>query len=125
MSIIAMGLGNATLGRRTRSHDGDIITETPAKWEYDPAGGCLAIWPLNPETMEPSGPAEIFGDWDAGHYLPKVLDMIKPNRRINVPDLASLIRKAAKDGLDICEYCPGYGCQECIVDEWKEDNSDE
>lgn len=36
-----------------------------------------------------------------------------------------MIRAAAKDGVDICTYCPDYNCRGCIVNEWKEDPDDE
>lgn len=82
----------------------------------------MAIVPLNQDTMEPNGPAEVFGDWQAAQYLAEVVELIHPNRQINVPDLEAMIRRAAKDGLDLCEYCDGpYMCQECIVKEWRED----
>lgn len=98
-----------------------MIKETPAQWEPDPAGGCVALWPINPETMKVDGAAEIYGDWDAAHYLARVVELIHPNRQINVPDLEAIIKSAAADGYDICDYCPdsGYSCRDCIVNEWK------
>ena len=87
----------------------------------DPDGGSVAIWPMDPEKMEPSGPAEVYGDWDAAAYLRRVVELIHPNRQINIPDLEAMIRAAAKDGVDICTYCPDYNCRGCIVNEWKED----
>lgn len=39
--------------------------------------------------------------------------------------LEAMIRAAAKDGVDICTYCPDYNCRGCIVNEWKEDPDDE
>ena len=122
MGVIAIGVGTCTLGRRQVDRGGNVVSETKAKWEADPAGQCVAIVPLNPDTMEPDGPAEIFGDWQAAQYLDRVVELIHPNRQINVPDLAAMVRAADKDGLDICEYCQELGmCQECIVKEWKED----
>jgi hypothetical protein len=102
--------------------DGNVVSETPARWEADPAGGSVAIVPLNPDTMEPDGAAEIYGDWQATSYLARVVELIHPNRQINVPDLEAMIRRANMDGLDLCEYCPDpYMCQDCIVKGWKED----
>lgn len=122
MGIISIGVGTCTLGRRQVDRDGNVASETPARWEADPAGGSVAIVSLNPETMEQDGPVEVFGDWQAGQYLARVVELIHPNRQINVPDLEAMIRAAAKDGLDICEYCPDqYMCRDCIVKEWKED----
>lgn len=125
MGVIGIGVGAATMGRREIGTDGQVIRETPAKWEVNPAGGCVAIWPMNPETMKPDGAAEIFGDWDAAHYLARVVQLIHPNRQINVPDLEAVIRVAAKDGFDICDYCPDCNCRDCIVNEWKGDPDDE
>lgn len=121
MGIISIGVGTCTLGRRQVDRDGNVVSETPAKFEVDPAGSCVAIVPLNQDTMEPDGPAEIFGDWQAGDYLARVLELIHPNRQINVPNLEAMIRRAAMDGLDLCEYCEDYYmCRDCIVKEWKE-----
>ena len=122
MGIISIGVGTCTLGRRQLDKDGNVVKETPAKWEAYPEGSSVAIVPLNPETMEQDGPVEVFGDWQAGQYLAKVVELIHPNRQINVPDLEAMIRRAAMDGLDLCDYCEDcYMCRDCIVKEWKED----
>lgn len=68
---------------------------------------------------------EVYGDWDAAAYLRRVVELIHPNRQINIPNLEAMIRAAAKDGVDICTYCPDYNCRGCIVNEWKEDPDDE
>ena len=121
MGIISIGVGTCTMGCRQTDKDGNVVSETPAKWEVDPAGGSVAIVPLNPDTMEPDGAAEIYGDWQASSYLARVVELIHPNRQINVPDLAAMIRAAAEDRLDLCEYCQDpYMCRDCIVKEWKE-----
>ena len=121
MGIISIGVGTCTLGSRQRDRDGKVVSETPAQWEADQAGGSVAIVPLNPDTMEPDGAAEIYGDWQASSYLGRVLELIHPNRQIDVPNLAAMVRAAAEDGLDLCEYCKDfYMCQNCIVKEWKE-----
>ena len=122
MGVIAIGVGTCTLGRRKVDKDGNVVSETPAQWEADQAGGSVAIVPLKPDTMEQDGAAEIYGDWQAASYLARVLELIHPNRQINVPDLAAMVRAAAEDGLDLCEYCQApYMCRDCIVKEWKED----
>ena len=121
MGIISIGVGTCTLGRRQLDKDGNVVKETPASWEADPEGGSVAIVPLNPETMEQDGPVEIFGDWQAGDYLARAVELIHPNRQINVQDLEAMIRRAAMDGLDLCEYCEDcYMCRDCIIKEWKE-----
>ena len=122
MGIISIGVGTCTLGRRQVDRDGNVVSETPARWEADPAGGSVAIVPLNPDTMEPDGAAEIYGDWQATSYLARVVELIHPNRQINVPDLEAMIRRAAMDGLDLCNYCEDcYMCRDCIIKGWKED----
>lgn len=125
MGVIGIGVGDATLGGRTIGADGQVIRETPAMWTENPAGGCVCIWPMNPETMKPDGTAEIFGDWQAAEYLARVVQLIHPNRKINVPDLEAMIRQATKDGFNICEYCPDCNCRDCIVNEWKGDPENE
>lgn len=52
MSIICIAKGTATIGLTTRGADGQIISQTPARWEHDPDGGCVALWTMNPETEE-------------------------------------------------------------------------
>ena len=43
-------------------------------------------------------------------------------RKTHLPDLEAMIRRAALDGLDLCDYCEDcYMCRDCIVKEWKED----
>lgn len=125
MGVIGIGVGDATMGGRTIGADGKVISETPARWTENPEGGCVAIWPMNPETMKPGGAAEIFGDWQAAEYLARVLDLIHPNRQINVPNLEAMIRQATKDGFNICDYCPDFNCRDCIVNEWKGDPENE
>lgn len=121
MAVIGMGLGTCTLGCKRTDKDGNVISQTPARWEAGPDGGSVAIWPMDPETGEASGPAEIFGDWDAAGYLARALELIGPRRRTNLPDLPAMIRKAAADGMDLCEYCAeNWNCQDCIVNSWKE-----
>lgn len=125
MGVIGLGVGDAIMGRTRRDENGNIMEQSAARWDANPAGGSVAIWPMDPEKMEPSGPAEVYGDWDAARYLARVVDLIHPNRQINIPDLEAMIRAAAKDGVDICTYCPDYNCRDCIVNEWKEDADDE
>lgn len=73
MSIICIAKGTATIGMTTRGADGKIISQTPARWEHDPDGGCVALWTMNPETEEQEAPARIYGDWQASEYLGDVL----------------------------------------------------
>lgn len=80
MGVIGIGVGTAKMGRICRDKDGNITEQSTARWDADPAGGSVAIWPMDPEKMEPSGPAEVYGDWDAAAYLRRVVELIHPNR---------------------------------------------
>lgn len=125
MSIICIAKGTATMGCRTTDKDGKVISQTPARWEPNPNGGCVASWTVDPETMEPVTPAEIFGDYQAAEYLSAVLEKLRPTRPVNVPDLAGIIRAAYKSGVDICDHCQDFRCNTCVVNDWKEDPDDE
>ena len=104
MSIICIAKGTATIGMTTRGADGKIISQTPARWEHDPDGGCVALWTMNPETEEQEAPARIYGDWQASEYLGDVLAELKPRRKVNLPDFPAIVRAAMADGMDICVY---------------------
>lgn len=104
MSIICIAKGTATIGLTTRGADGQIISQTPARWEHDPDGGCVALWTMNPETEEQEAPARIYGDWQASEYLGDVLAELKPRRKVNLPDFPAIVRAAMADGMDICVY---------------------
>ena len=41
------------------------------------------------------------------------------------PVFPAIARAAMADGMDICVYCQSFGCNECIVNEWKSERSDE
>ena len=121
MGMIVISVGATQLGSMRTAPNGDVVSVTPAVWKPDSKGGSVAIWPLNPETMEQDGPAEVFGDWQAAEYLARVLELLHPNRQINVPDLPAMVRAACKDVMDICHYCHDCNCRDCIVNEWKGD----
>ena len=122
MAMIFMGVGNAHLGVVKHDAAGNVSSKTEPHWEPEEAGGCVAMGLLDPETMEPKEDSvEFFGDWDAAHYLARVLELLHPNRQINVPDLPAMVRAACKDGMDICHYCHDCNCRDCIVNEWKGD----
>lgn len=61
----------------------------------------------------------------AAEYLGDVLAELKPRRKVNLPDFPAIVRAAMADGMDICVYCQSFGCNECIVNEWKSERSDE
>ena len=65
------------------------------------------------------------GSPGASEYLGDVLAELKPRRKVNLPDFPAIVRAAMADGMDICVYCQSFGCNECIVNEWKSERSDE
>ena len=95
MGVIGIGVGTAKMGRICRDKDGNITEQSTARWDVDPDGGSVAIWPMDPEKMEPSGPAEVYGDWDAAAYLRRVVELIHPNRQIMIQpnDSLKIIRR--------------------------------
>lgn len=122
MSMIFLGVGSAYMGVNHTDKDGNVTSSEPPRWENDPKGGCIAIGKLNPETMEQDGPAEVFGDWDAAGYLARALELLKPNRQINIPDIKAVVQAASKAGGEdfFCEHCRSCNCRDCIINEWKE-----
>lgn len=124
--MIFLAKGTCTLGMNRTDKDGNIVESTPAQFTWNDAGGSIAIGEMDPKTKEiDEESVSIFGDWDAAGYLAEALELLKPRRKINIPDFKSIIQAAYKeDGNDlVCDYCPraGYDCQDCIVNEWKEE----
>lgn len=128
MSALFIGRGDFHLGTVRTDAEGNVVRRTDAKWEPNDEGGCIAICDMDPEKMEPVGEAEVFGDWDAAHYLEAVLKKLGAGRPVNIPDFRSILRTAMNDREDknfFCDYCSkcGYSCQDCIVTEWKEEEN--
>lgn len=122
MSMIFLAQGIVTLGRTKRDKDGNIVESTSARFTWNDTGGSIAIGYMDPETKEiDEESVSIFGDWDAAGYLATALELLKPTRPINIPDLVSIIQAAIKDGVDVCDYCQSLNCRDCAVKEWKED----
>ena len=124
MSTLFIGRGNCRLGTVRMDADGNVVEQTGAKWEPSAEGGCVAICNMDPDKMEPVGAAEVFGDWDAAHFLARVLEKLGPGRPVNIPDFREILKKAADDGRGkdfFCDYCGKFDCRDCIVTEWMED----
>lgn len=126
MRALFIGRGDCHLGLTRKDAAGNVVEQTGAKWKPNAEGGCVAICDMDPDKMEPVGAAEVFGDWDAAHYLARVLKKLGPGRPVNVPDFRSILKKAIDDGQGedyFCDFCEryGYSCRECIVVEWIED----
>ena len=126
MSALFIGRGDCHLGRTKTDAAGNVVEQTGAKWEPNAEGGCVAICDMDPDKMEPTGAAEIFGDWDAAHFLARVLAKLGPGRPVNVPDFRAILTGYVDDTGErdiFCEYCDrrGCACRDCIVTEWMED----
>lgn len=124
MSMIFLGKGHCRLGATKKDRGGNVVESTRAQFVFDETGGSVVIGKMDPETDgidEES--VSIYGDWDAAGYLNKVLELLKPRRKVNIPDFQAIIRAAyIEDGNDlVCDYCKSVNCQDCIVKEWKED----
>lgn len=123
MSFIFMATGDARLGITKTDKDGNVTESTQAQFEFADGGACVAIGCLDPKTLEPQKELNsVFGAWDAGGYLARALELLKPSHPINIPDFAEITKAAMKDGVDLCDYCQRLDCRECVVAEWKEDD---
>ena len=124
MSMVFLATGTCTLGRTQTDRDGNVVESTPAQFTMDNAGGSVAVGLLNPDTLQPSEPVTgIFGDWDAAGYLVEALKLLNPARKVNIPDLEAIVKKAyQEDGNDLlCDYCESRHCPDCIIREWKDE----
>jgi len=122
-SALLIVRGDCHLGRTRTDEAGNVVEQTGAKWEPNTEGGCVAICELDAEKMEPVGAAEVYGDWDAAHFLARVLGKLGPGRPVNIPNFRAILKKAVDDGSGedfFCDYCEryGYSCRDCIVTEW-------
>ena len=122
MSMIFLAKGTCTIGMTKTDKDGNVVESTSAQFTFDGTGGSIAIGEMDPDTKEiKEESVSIFGDWDAAGYLAEAIELLKPRRKVNIPDFKAIIQAAIKDGVDICDYCQSCNCHDCIVEEWKED----
>ncbi len=61
--------GDCTLDRTTRDAAGNVVEKSGAEWRSTPEDGSVAICDIDPDTMQPVGAAEVYGDQDAANYL--------------------------------------------------------
>lgn len=118
--MVFLATGHFTIGRATHDKDGNIVQSVPPKFEFADDGPCVAVGLLNHETMQQIGSAELFGDYDAANYLGRVMEYLSPRRTPNIPDFQSIFNKMTADGINVCEYCDGNHCGNCIVRDWEE-----
>ena len=119
MSMVMLVTGKATMGRIQRDKDGNVVQKIPAKFEEQDGGPCVAVIEEDSETGEKNA-SRIFGDWDAAGYLKMALEMLKPERAVNLPDFREITMEAMRDRVDLCDYCGKQDCRACVVKEWKE-----
>ena len=114
--------GTYTLGSRTVDKDGNIVKKTKPLFTSDPDGGSVAVGILDDETLQPVGPAELFGDFQPWNYLGYALELLKPKRQGNIPDFKAMTLKMMEHEPGCCPYrrvCKSeMHCSDCIVSEW-------
>lgn len=124
MSIIFLAKGTCTLGMSKKDKNGNVTGSTQAQFIFDGIGGSIAIGEMDPDTKEiDAETVSIYGDWDAAGYVAEMLKLLKPARKVNIPDLKAIVQAAyQEDGNDLlCDYCKSMNCYDCIIKEWKEE----
>lgn len=124
--------GHAIMGRRARDAAGNIYIDEPAHFDFDDEGPAVAVGTINTATMEiqvdPETPSA-YGDWEQTAYLTKVLELLAPRRKGDIPDLEGIIKKQARSyGTPECPFfseCEQPECANCIVDRWVEETKEE
>ena len=121
--MLFIAKGNVSLGVKKTDEDGNVIEQSNATFSTDENGSCVAVGEFDEDATELNlNIHSIHGDWDASGYLGAVLEALKPQRRINIPDFKAIFEVARNNGLDLCDYCPNeiYVCRDCIVKQWEE-----
>ena len=122
--MIFLAKGRCWLGQCTKDRDGNVVTETKARFEADPEGGCIAVGTLDDESMEQIGDAEIFGDYDHWGFLNRALQLLTPTRPGNMPDFREIFENMYKEnpseGCAFRPYCDRILCADCVCWNWIE-----
>ena len=121
MSVVFLATGSVSFGMNKRNEAGEIVESTPAAFEHKDGGPCVIVGQLDPETMQQVGPATPYGDWQASKYLGRTLEILRPHRAPDVPDIKIIwLLALERGGVDLCDYCPNFPiCRDCVVNEWK------
>lgn len=118
--MIFVSKGNMYLGETQKDKNGNVVKHIPPRFEESEQGSCVAIGKMNSETNEQIGSADVFADWQAAEFLSKILELVSPRRKTNLPDFKKIFSDAYKDRVDFCDYCCDVSqCQNCIVNKWK------
>ena len=125
MTAVFLVRGNAYMGANKIDADENVTESTPARFETQEDGSCVAVGKFDPDTGTIQGIDGVYGDFHASGYLKKTLEMLHPDRQLDVPDFKSIFKTALREGdLDyICEYCPRCDCRDCIVNIWKQEET--
>ena len=131
MSALFMAVGTCRMGHTTRDGAGNVVEHTDPSFTPDPNGGSVVVGKLKitDDGMEPDGPVDVFGDWDAAAYLRRALEIIEPKRRHNIPDFEGIIKDMVAQSFDkdcpFIERCKTMYCRDCIVNEWTKEAAGE
>ena len=104
--MIFLEKGNLYLGHRIFDNNGNVIEQTEPKFESDDSGTCVIVGVL---------------DSNATGYLKKVLELLAPERTIDIPNFKRIFAAAFNDDVNLCDYCNEFQCNNCIVSKWKEE----
>lgn len=122
MKAVIIGRGVCTLGGRKYDHDGNVVSETQAKFEFDEEGSSIAVAEYDTET-EQICDAYIYAVSDPAGYLAAVQDRLNTGNPGNIPDFREIFRSAYGQGdVDFfCDHCKSPSCSNCIVNDWREE----
>lgn len=123
--MIFLATGNCYLGQTKRDKNNNIIEQIPPHFEHEEDGSCVIVGKLNSETMEQTGDADVFADYQASAYLKETLKLLNPSRKLDIPNFKVMIMAALRDDIDICDYCEDFQCRDCIIKEWKQEAEQE
>lgn len=121
--MLFIAKGNVQLGQTKVDEDGNVIEQSNATFSTDENGSCVAVGEFDEDATELNlNIHSIHGDWDAAGYLGEILEALKPQRQVNLPDFKAIFKAALDSGSDFCEYCQkGINCRDCIVKQWEEE----
>ena len=127
--MIFIEKGNVTLGMAKVDAEGNEVSSTPARFESDPAGGCIAVGELDENEQPINEKTRVFGDYDHAGIFAYVLELLPPTRPSEIPDLEGMFKRAAREDPD--GYCPMFDfcirpdCMDCIIDRWRREVEEE
>lgn len=123
--MIFIEKGDFYLGHRIIDDNGNLIQYRP-KFKPNNNGDCVVVGMLDPKTREQVGESDVFTDFNAKGYLTKILELLSPEKNINIPkfkdipDFKKIFASAySNDKVNMCKYCDELHCDNCIVTDWK------